>query len=136
MCIETMIDPSTATRQDIEGWIVSWRAAREERLAADKVAAMLKSDETKLKELIIAAMVGQKYEGTVISGRMTKTVLKIAPVVDDRQQFEDYIYKNHALDLLQFRISAGAIKERKEAGEVIPGIGEVETYDLSDTKAK
>jgi hypothetical protein len=136
MCIETLIDPTTATRQDIESWILAWRAKREERLEADKVAAELKSDETKLKELIVSAMVAQKYEGTVINGRMTRAVPKTTPVVDDRQQFEAYIYEHHALDLLQFRISTGAIKERKEAGEEIPGLGTMETYDLSDTKAK
>jgi hypothetical protein len=136
MCIETMIDPMTATRQDIEGWILEWRAKRDERLAADKVAATLKSDETKLRELIISSMLAQKYEGTVVGGRMTRTVMKLKPVVDDRAAFTQYIYDNHALDLLQFRISTGAIKDRKEAGEVIPGLGEMEEYELSDTKAK
>lgn len=128
-------DPSDATRVEIEGAVAQWRALRAERLAAEKVAAEIKTAETAYKDFIVAAMRSQHYEGIVKEGRMTYVRTSQVPTANDRQAFEAYILETRDLSLLQFRPSVGAIKERLEAGVNVPGIEMLDTFDLGDRKA-
>jgi len=130
-----MTDPSTATREEVTAAVGKWRELREERLAADKVAAELKKQENEVKQFIISALIAQKYEGIVLGQRITGLSEKEQPVVTERSVFEDFVLKEKALHLLQFRISAPAIREMQEAGIVIPGVGSEMLYDLFDRKA-
>ena len=124
-----------ATREEIEATVRLWRIAREERLAAEKVAAKIKNEETHLKEFIVSAMLSQAYEGTVVGGRLTYVRTTQVAVAEDRQLFEQYILETKDLSLLQFRPAVGAIREHMANGEEIPGIAWVDTYDLGDKKA-
>ena len=124
-----------ASRQEIESAVRLWREVREKRLAAEKVAAKIKSEETHLKEFIVSAMLSQAYEGTVVNERLTYVRVTPQPVADDRQAFEQYILDTKDLSLLQFRPAVGALKEHIANGETIPGITWVDTYDLGDKKA-
>jgi len=124
-----------ASRQEIESAVRLWREVREKRLAAEKVAAKIKSEETHLKEFIVSAMLSQAYEGTVVNERLTYVRVTPQPVADDRQAFEQYILDTKDLSLLQFRPAVGALREHIANGETIPGITWVDTYDLGDKKA-
>ena len=124
-----------ASRQEIESAVRLWREVREKRLAAEKVAAKIKSEETHLKEFIVSAMLSQAYEGTVVNERLTYVRTTQVAVADDRQAFEQYILDTKDLSLLQFRPAVGALKEHIANGETIPGITWVDTYDLGDKKA-
>jgi uncharacterized protein YehS (DUF1456 family) len=128
-------NPTTATREEVTANIVAWRAIREERLAADKVADALKKQENELKQFIISALLAQKYEGIVSAQRVTGVSTKEQPVVKDRTAFEKFVLKKKALHLFQFRISAPAICEMQDAGVVIPGVESEKLYDLFDRKA-
>lgn len=130
-----MIDPTNATREQVTEVVAQWRQKKEERLAADKVADALKKEENALKEFLISAFIAQKYEGILCDGRVTGASPKEIDVVTDRQEFEKFLLKKKALHLLQFRISAPAIREMREAGVDVPGIGTEKVYDLFDRKA-
>ena len=128
-------EPEAASREEVEQAVKVWRETRALRLEQEKVADETKKLETSAKDFIISAMIAQKWEGIVIGDRLTKVSTKTVPTVEDRQALCDYIIENKALDLLQFRLATGALKERAEAGVVVPGIGSVDVYDLSDKKA-
>lgn len=128
-------NPAEATRDEINASVVEWRDQREKRLAAEKVAAKLKEREDELKNFLISAMTTQAYEGVVIGGRGTGVRTSEVPVCDDRAAFDQYVLETKDLSLLQFRLAAGAIAERIEAGITIPGIAYVDKYDLYDRKA-
>ena len=127
--------PSEAKRQEVESVIQAWREVREERLEAKRKTDILQTRENLLKEWLVSVFEEQKLEGMLIGGRITGAVSKKVPVVDDREAFIAYIYDNEALDLLQFRLSTTAVKARQENGIEIPGIGEIEVYDLFDRKS-
>lgn len=127
--------PNEATRQEIEQAVTEWRAVRAERLAAEKVADAIKQQETRLKDFIVASMLAQRYEGIIIGERQTYVRTTEVPFAADRLAFENHILETKDLSLLQFRPAVGAIREHLLAGETIPGIELVETYDLGDKKA-
>lgn len=128
--------PATeATRQQAEEIIRAWRAKRAERLEADKVAAALKEDESAMKQWIIEVFRAQAFEGMVTDKRITGVATKKMAVVDDREVLIDYIYKNRAIDILQFRLSQTAIDERVDQWEAVPGIRTEEFLDIYDRKA-
>jgi hypothetical protein len=106
-----------------------------ERLAADKVAAELKSRETALTDHIIeklpkgdAGAVG-KHHKVIVS---TKDVPQVAP--DQWEDFYKYVSKNKAWDLVQRRLSTEAIRARLEAGKTIPGVKLFKAVVVSLTK--
>jgi hypothetical protein len=130
-----IVAPEEATRSQLEEAVTQWRNTREVRLAVEKEAALLKKEEDEIKNFIIAVSRAQKYEAVVIGGRMTSVTTKEQAICEDRPAFCKYILDNDALDLLQFRVSESAIKERVEAGIEVPGIGYIDVYQLSDKKA-
>lgn len=130
-----MIDPTVATREEVTAAVGEWRRLREERLAADKIAEALKKEENVQKQFILSALIAQKYEGIVLDGRITGVSDKDQPVVKDRQAFEEYILRNKALHLLQFRISTAAVRELKDNDISVPGVDFETIHDLFDRKA-
>lgn len=129
------MQPIEADRILTQETIRLWRAKRVERLAKEHEAEKLKDQETEMKSWLIAVFKEQKYEGIMIEQRVTGLSEREVHIVEDREQFVKYIYENEAIDLLQFRPAEGAICEREEAGEAVPGTSVVKTYDLFDRKA-
>ena len=128
------INPIEATRTDAEQVIQAWRAAREERLAADKVAEKLKNRESALKSWLVSVFRQQEFEGMIIDQRITGVNTREVHNVTDRPALQKFILENDALDLLQFRIVDSAIFAREEEGCEVPGVEVVEVYDLFDRK--
>lgn len=122
-------------RKAIEEAITAWRAKRAERLAADKVANKLKEKESELKSFILEAFKEEKWEGMLIDGRTTGLSTKLVPTVADKEKFMAYVRETGDLDLLQFRLSTGAVDERRSNGVVVPGTEYTEFYDLFDRKS-
>ena len=127
--------PAEATRKQVEGAITAWRAIREERMVAEKVADEIKKREMELKRWIMAVLHEQAIEGIVINDRLTGLTEKEVPEVMDKVSFLEYIRTTGELDLLQFRPAVGAIKDRVDNGVTVPGIGLTKVYDLTDRKA-
>jgi len=130
-----MKSPEEITRQELDQVVLDWRAARAERLELQKMVDKVEELETQLKTLIIDAMNAQKFEGVIVGGRSTSVTEKHIPICEDRAAFEAYIFEHHALDLLQFRVATKAVELRQADGIVVPGIGSMVKYDISDKKA-
>lgn len=122
-------------RRDIENMIIHWRQVREDRLAADKVAAQLKEHELETKNWIINVLRDEHWEGFIINGRQTSLRVGEQPTCEDKVALTDYILTSGALDLLEFRLAKRAIAERRDHGFDVPGVRWVDVYDLSDKKA-
>lgn len=129
------VAPIEANRVQAEEVIQLWRAKRAERLAADKVAEALKKEESAMKSWLIEVFREQRFEGIVIDGRITGLNPHDVHIVEDRELLIQYIYENEAIDLLQFRLSDGAVFAREDEGEEVPGVRVEEVYDLFDRKA-
>lgn len=127
-------DPAEATREEVENAIMQWRGYRAQRLEAEKVANKLKERETEFKTFVLEAFKQQKFEGMLIGGRMTGLSTKEVATVSDKEALVRYILATGQLDLLQFRLSTGAVDERKENGEEVPGTEYIDVYDLFDRK--
>lgn len=128
-------NPAEADRNTVEQAIKDWREAREARLELDRKAAKLKSVEDGLKSFLLEAFKQQKLEGMLIGGKVTGLTTKRIPIVEDKEKFLSYIRETGELDLLQFRLSPEAVRVRAEEGVEVPGIGEMDTYDLFNRKA-
>jgi hypothetical protein len=129
------MQPVEADRQLTEETIKAWRAKRAERLAKQKETDILEKQEKDMKSWLIAVFQEQKFEGMLIDQRITGLSTREVQIVEDRAAFIEYIYENEAIDLLQFRVNEGAIAERVQAGEVVPGTNTVDVNDLFDRKA-
>lgn len=128
-------NPAEADRSTVEQAIKDWRDARAARLDLDRKAAKLKSAEDGLKSFLLEAFKQQEFEGMLIGGRVTGLTTKRIPIVEDKEKFLNYMRETGELDLLQFRLSAEAVRVRAEEGVEVPGIGEMDTFDLFDRKA-
>ena len=133
--IITSATPDEAEREVVEKAIVMWRELRTERLEAERQARVLKNDEDKLKSFLIEAFKQQKLEGMIIDGRSTGLSTKTQPSVADKEALLAYIKETGQLDLLQFRLATGAVQERWNNEVEVPGVEEIELYDLFDRKA-
>jgi len=127
--------PSEATRDEIESIIIAWRAIKEARLAQDKLAGKLKEQEEEAKSFLLSSMMAQEIEGLVVQGYQTGVSKKEVNIVSDKALFVDYVKTTGSIELLQFQIAQGAVKERIENGEQIPGIGVMEKFDIFNRKS-
>ena len=123
-----------ATRQELTQALLHWRDLRESRLAQEKVAAKIKEQEDGIKAQIILTMQYQLYDGVVVGDRVMGITAKEVNIVTDAELLTKHIIDTGAIELLQLRLSAEAIREHQAAGEVIPGIGVIEQYNLYDRK--
>lgn len=107
---------------------------KQARLAADKVAEELKKKEAAIEEHIIANL--PKSDATGIAGKVARAsiVVKTIPIVKDWDAFYAYIKKNNAFELLQRRLSEGAIQERWDAKKTVPGVDTFKRSKVSLTK--
>lgn len=127
--------PAAAPREHVEELIKFWRETRAERLEMERKANNLKKEEDAAKSFLIECFKEQKLEGMLIDGRATGLATKKQPAVDDKEAFLAYIKETGELDLLQFRLATGAVQERWENEVEVPGIKEIELYDLFDRKS-
>jgi len=108
--------------------------ARAQRLEADKVAATLKEAEDDLKKVIIEQFRDQKIAALGAGNGTVKMKASNEPLVEDWPQVYAYIKENDAWEFLHKRITIAAVKERWEAGEVVPGVTSRTEYTLSVSK--
>jgi hypothetical protein len=115
---------------------VFW-ATKNKRLAADKVAKALKTEESTLEAKLIEQMLRTSISSiggkTVVLGLPTPTQ---EPVVSDWAEFWQFIKATDDISLFEKRPGRAAIKERWENGETIPGVGKFPVYKLSKSGVK
>ena len=102
--------------------IEQFAAKKAERLAADKVAQALKHEEVELQNEICKLLKDSGLTGA--GGATHKVTLKTIdkPVAQDWDEIYTYIKEEDAFDLLQRRLTEGAVKARWEEDIDIPGI--------------
>lgn len=106
---------------------------RDKRLAADKVAKDLKTEESSYEAKLIKEMREQQL--TAIGGKLVRlqipTVPKYVPAVKDWDAFYKHILQTGDFSLLQKRVGEKACEERWAADETIPGIEKFPVYKLT-----
>jgi hypothetical protein len=107
---------------------------RAERLAADKVAATLKSAEHYLQERILAEMISTDMNAVGGSEKLVKRQKSDGVVVDDWDAIGRYINETGNTQILQKRIAVGNYRDLLEDGEQIDGIHTIELNKLSVSK--
>jgi len=114
-----------------------YHTTRAERLAADKVAAALKTQESTAEQLLIDQML--KQEITAAGGKKLRVGLSAPDYVPHITSWEDYwkyIKDNDAFELLERRPGKAACRERWEAGIQVPGCEKFPVYKLTRNEVK
>jgi hypothetical protein len=109
---------------------------REDRIAADKVAASLKEEEQRLYGVVVAAMEEQELSSVGGKVAIVHRGIKRQPYAMDWDRVYKYITENEAYDLLHKRLTFSAVLDRLDDGEHIPGIGVQELSFLTYAKAR
>lgn len=112
-----------------------YEETRQQRLAADRVAAGLKSEETKLKQALIDAM--RTGDLSSIGGKVAiaKRHQKRRAIAQDWPAVYGYIFREQAMDVLEKRLLQSGIAARWEDGVEVPGVGVFEYDEITISKA-
>jgi hypothetical protein len=109
--------------------------ARQNRLAADKIAASLKSEENSLKAQLIAEMEENNLSSVGGESCIVKRTVKQRAIAADWTQIYGYILEHDAFDLLHKRLTDSAILLRKEDGVEVPGVTLMDYSNITYSKA-
>lgn len=95
---------------------------REQRKKAQKVIDEFDAQEAIIREHIINTL--PKSDTTGVSGKIAKVavVTKTVCQVENWDKFYAYIKKTGAFELMQRRVSDGAVKERWDQKKKVPGV--------------
>lgn len=107
---------------------------KEQRLALQKRVDELQKMETDLNEWFIANL--PKSEASGIAGKLARIQLgaKHIPRVVDWDKFYAHVKKTGNFDLMQRRLSEGAVQERWENKKDVPGVESFTVVTVSCTK--
>ena len=90
---------------------------KEKKREAKKIVDAIETEEKALRLHIINTL--PKSRATGISGKNfnVSVVSEDVPQYEDKREFQKYVVETGSFDLMQGRLSKGAINERWEAGE-------------------
>jgi hypothetical protein len=108
---------------------------RKRRLDAQKVVDAIEAEEKALKAYIIDNLPKSNLKGATGSVANVRVVTKEIPQVNNWDDFYTFVRKSKRTDLLQKRLSEGAIQEILDSGKKVPGVGLFTAVSLSITKA-
>lgn len=117
--------------QEIAALVDEYDEARNHRLEVDKQAARLKREETILHDRILAVLFDNDMHYAAGKYKRVKLNTTIKPKAEDWEAIYNYILVYGATEIVQKRLHEGAIKDRVDEGEIIPGIAFVEVNKLS-----
>ena len=117
--------------KSISELVPAYYQKREERLAADKVAQALASEEYVLKHQLIKAMQDAELSVCGTDGYQFTKREKQRINVDDWNLLDSFVLETGNLAFLQRRIAEGSIFEVLESGILVPGVSIVTYDDLS-----
>ena len=110
--------------------------ARAKRIAADKVAADLKTEETKLKALLIHEMETNALSSVGGKHCVVNRIVKQRCYAKSWPDLYEYIKEHDAFDLLHRRITDSAVMLRKDDGIEVPGVGLMDYSHITFAKAR
>jgi hypothetical protein len=95
---------------------------REQRKLIEARAELIKADEDRIKEHLIQRLT--KSELTKLAGKIAQCSLTQTDVAsaEDWDKINEYIEKQDAWDLRNKALNQAALRARREAGEVVPGV--------------
>jgi hypothetical protein len=129
----TLLSAAELAKMADEYWVTY-----QDRLKADKVAAELKAQESRLSAALITQM--RQQEMSSVGGQLVRlsinTVPDYQPIVVDWQEFYEYILSTKDFSLLEKRIGKAAVKERWAADVKVPGTDRLPVYKLSKSQVK
>lgn len=108
-------------------------ATKAQRLQMQKLTDALEVKEKQLKESIIQALRNKDLKPLGEAASKVTLSSKDKPTVSDWPKVYDFIYANHAIDLLQKRLTETAVKLRWDDNISIPGVDKFPVYDISVT---
>lgn len=105
-----------------------------DRLLVQKIVEELQTRESRVRDVMIDTL--PLSQSTGVAGMVARVtiVTKQIPRAVDWGQIFSYIKENEAFDLVQRRLSDGAVNERWEQDIIIPGIEKFGTKILSVNK--
>jgi hypothetical protein len=110
---------------------------KQKRLAADKVSAALKTQESACEAKLIEQMLKQQISATGGGEAIfTLPAPTMAPVVQDWAKVWQYAKETDSMEFFEKRIGRAAVKERWDAGVEVPGVGKFPVYKLSKQGVK
>ena len=110
-------------------------AKRIERLAADKIAANLKSEESQLQSQLISEMESNDLSSIGGQNCIIKRTVKQRAIAADWQAIYGYITEHDAFDLLHKRLTDSAVLLRKDDGIEVPGVSLMDYSHITYSKA-
>ena len=123
------VDPPISSHlPDLVNAYISYRT---QRLAKEKEAELIKEVEDRIKDSIIQKFNEQGLKAMGADNGIVKMSSTKEPKANDWPAIYEYIRETGSFELLHRRLANLAIKERWEAGESIPGIGDTTVYKLS-----
>lgn len=111
----------------------AWFTMREKRLAADKVAAALKSKESALANILIDNLA---KDATGVDGKKVHVYVETeeVPKIEDREKFMKWVMKNGAFEMIPASVNKAPYRERIDDGVKIPGLTSVFVPKLHSSK--
>lgn len=116
--------------------VTKFLQVRDQRLLADKAAADLKTQETELKTQIISSLRDRHLTAIGSDSGITTLTCKKKPQATDWNLVYEFMHKEKAYHLLHKRLTEEAVREYWQEGVPVPGVVEVDIYDLTISKAK
>ena len=110
------------TEPTLQELITRSKNLRDEAKEYDRLAAQAKSERDEIDVLIIALLDAQGVDSTRTDVATVSVSTTSHPNVDDWDAFTDFVVANHAVYLLQRRVSAKAVEELIANGDTVPGI--------------
>jgi hypothetical protein len=112
-----------------------YASLRDERLAAEKVAAAIGEREKFVAEHLINSI--SAADSTGVAGKVARVTrrTRVVAQVKDWALFNAYVLKVKRPDLLQRRLNEAAIGELWDAKKVVPGVEPFTIVSLSVAKA-
>ncbi len=108
---------------------------RADRLAADKIAAALKSEEYQLQQTLIFEMEENDLSSIGGTDCIIKRTVKERAIASDWPSIQAYIKEHDAFDLLHKRLTDSAILLRRDDGVEVPGVSLIEYSKITYSKA-
>lgn len=109
---------------DLKETALEYGSKKAERLAADKVARSLKTEEDNLAFAITLHCREHGGAGVDMATVIVEYETKLTPVAQDWDAIHRYIKENDAIDLVHKRLTESAVKLRWDDDIVIPGVGD------------
>ncbi len=109
---------------DLKEAALEYSSKKAERLAADRVAKSLKTEEDNLAFAITLYCREHGGAGVDMATVIVEYETKLMPVAKDWDAIHRYIKENDAIDLVHKRLTESAVRLRWDDDVIIPGVGD------------